>query len=116
MLYVVYMNQNQLQKNIMRRVYYAFAIRLITHPLLVSGVVFGGALGLFARNVHVERVVDAFLSIPVSHVPQFIMSALAQGEVVTLLSLVAMSWACYRVVRYLATVTVAMPLQHYAVR
>jgi hypothetical protein len=113
-LYVVYMKQNHVQKNIMRRVYYAFAIRLMTHPLLVSGVVFGAALVLFARNVHVERVVDAFLSIPVGSVPQFIVSALAQGEVVTLCSLVAMGWACYRVLSYLRTLSVTFPRHHYA--
>lgn len=108
------MKQKQLQKNIMRRVYYAFMIRLATHPLLVSGVVFGTALVLFARNVHVERVVDAFLSIPVSHVPQFIYSALAQGEVATLLSLVAMGWASYRAVQYVRNYAVTLPMHRYA--
>lgn len=114
MLYVVYMKTNQLQKNIMRRVYYAFMLRLATHPLLVSTVVFGAALVAFARNVHVERVVDAFLSIPVGSVPQFVFNTLAQGELVTLLSLAAMAWASYRVLSYLRTITVSFPHNHYA--
>ncbi len=98
----------------MRRVYYAFVLRLATHPLLVSTVVFGGALVAFARNVHVERVVDALLSIPVGSVPQFVFSTLAHGELVTLLSLAAMGWATYHVLRYLRTLSVAFPHSHYA--
>ena len=56
------MNNNQLQRNIMRRVYYAYTLRMVMHPIVVNGVLFGTALVIFAQMVHVARVVEAFQS------------------------------------------------------
>jgi hypothetical protein len=95
------MKTNQLQKNIMRRVYYTFMLRLVAHPLLSNTAIFGGALVVFARMVHVERVIDALLSIPLRSVPNFMLSALSHGEILTLISMVLMGFAMLRVGKYI---------------
>ena len=89
------MDSQQLQKNIMRRVYYTYALSIALHPMLWRGVFLGAAAVLLARWLHVASIVENFLAIPVGAVPQYIVnslvSAATHGEVLTLLTLAAAS-------------------------
>ena len=76
-----------LHTSIMRRVYFAFAKRIIMHPIVVQSALFVLALMVFARLVHVHSVIENFLSISVGQVPKFILSALMQGEALTLIAI-----------------------------
>ncbi len=111
------MQNNQVQKNIMRRVYYAFALRLATHGIVVHGVLFGAALNVFARMVHVARVVEAVQTLPIAYLPQYVLNAVAQGEVVTLLALGVMLYACTCIGTNLGRLVSALiKIQQYALR
>lgn len=74
----------------MRRIYLAFAKRIVTHDVTMQVALFGFALVVFAKMVHVASVIDNFMNIPVADVPAFIFSALSQGEVVTLFAIGAL--------------------------
>jgi hypothetical protein len=52
----------------MRRIYYAFAIRLGTHPISLSLAIFVVSLYVLAKLVFVAKVVDGFLAIPRSEI------------------------------------------------
>lgn len=47
-----------LQRKIMRRVYYAFGIRLATHPLTLHAVVLASAGYMLASLVFVQKVIE----------------------------------------------------------
>ena len=81
---------NQLQNKIMRRIYFAFAKRIATHEVTMQMALFALALLVFAKMVHVASVVDNFMSIPVAYIPGFIVGAVSQGEVLTLMAIGAM--------------------------
>ena len=89
------MNATQLQKNIMRRVYYAYALSIAGHSMLWRGVFLGAAAVLLAQWLHVASIYNNFLSVPVGSVPQYIANAMlnaaTQGEVLMLLTLTAAS-------------------------
>lgn len=99
----------KLQKNIMRRVYYAFALRLVTHPLTISAVSFSTGLFLFARMVHVAEIMRALQSMPLGSVPAYVMSALTKGEALTLLSMAVMGIAILYALAYVRHLHVAVP-------
>jgi len=80
-------NTTKLQQRVMRRVYYIFALRLMKHPVTVQVALFTLALLVFARLVHVSKVVDNLLSVPLGQVPQHIVNALMRGEVLTLITI-----------------------------
>lgn len=98
-------NSLKLQKKIMRRVYLAFALRLVQHPIVLQLGTFALALVLFAKLVHVHRVLQGLES--TSNVPQFLYntfaSALMRGEVLTLIvvgvlifTALSVPWGLYR--------------------
>jgi hypothetical protein len=84
-----------MQKAIMRRVYYTYALSVVLHPLFWRGLFLGAAAVLLTRWLHVASILDNFLSIPVGTVPQYITSsvlnAVTHGEVLTVLTLTAAS-------------------------
>ncbi len=108
------MKTTQLQENIMRRVYYAFMLRMALHPVVVNSLLFIGALFVFARMVHVARIIESLQTLPVANLPVYVMSALSHGEVLTLLSMAVMAVAIGRVAFSLPTVV--LPPHRYAVR
>lgn len=77
---------NTLQRKIMRRIYYAYAIRLSTHTITLELALFVVALYVFAKMVFVQSVIDNLMATPVGNIPTFVMSALMQGEVLTLIA------------------------------
>ena len=85
------MNATQMQKNIMRRVYYAYAISIAVHTMLWRGIFLGAAAVLLAQWLHVASILDNLLSVPLGNVPQFVansvVSAATHGEVIMVLTL-----------------------------
>jgi len=80
----------------MRRVYYAFARRIVTHPITVQSGLFVLALMVFARTVHVRSIIGNFLSINVGQVPTFLVNAVFQhGEVLTLIAIGVMIFTLF---------------------
>jgi hypothetical protein len=85
------MNTTVMQKQIMRRVYYSYAISIGTHPMLWRGVFLGAAAMLLADWLHVASIVNNFLAVPVGAAPKYVassvMSAATQGEMLTVVVL-----------------------------
>jgi len=83
-------NSLKLQKKIMRRVYSVFAWRLASHPITLQVGLFGVALLVFAKLVHVSRVAESMLSTPLNNLPNYLFntvsSAFMRGEVLTLIA------------------------------
>ncbi|MCA9365908.1 hypothetical protein KC723_03350 [Candidatus Kaiserbacteria bacterium] len=77
-------NSKTLRRKIMLRVYYAYAISLITHPMAMRGIAFPIALAIFAKQVHVASVINNALATDLGRLPYFIWNAFARGEVVTI--------------------------------
>ena len=90
-----------LHKNIMRRVFYAFGLRLVLSPLALYGVMFLSGLLLLAKTVHVAKVWETFINQPVGKVPEFMITTLSHGEVLTLLSLVFITISTFMICRAL---------------
>jgi hypothetical protein len=86
---LIYMTstQNNIRRVVMRRVYTLFAARLVSHPLTLHGALFAAALVVFAEVVHVKRVVETLEVMPVARMPEFVLSRLMDGEVLTLIAL-----------------------------
>lgn len=81
--------KTKLQKTIMRRVYYSYAIRFTTDPMLWQGFVLGACIALFGRLTHVAAIAHNFSSTKIENAPAFIyhtfMHALNNGEILTAL-------------------------------
>lgn len=77
---------NKLQKQIMRRVYMAFAKRVATHQVTMQVALFVLALYVFGAVVHVKRIVDALLSTSAGSIPSYIAGAFMHAEVLTLIA------------------------------
>lgn len=78
---------NQLQKKIMRRVYYAFALRFGTHPLVIHGAML--AVGVFAlsRFTHVAAIINNLSNIKVGDLDNYLFNSFTHAEVWTLLAI-----------------------------
>lgn len=74
----------QLRRAIMRRVYYAYGISLMVHPMLWHGIALSISVALFGKLVHVAMLIHNLLEIKVSAVPQFVLNAFMRGEVLTI--------------------------------
>ncbi|MDC1205514.1 hypothetical protein N8083_01560 [Candidatus Pacebacteria bacterium] len=83
---------NQLQRRIMRRVYYMFAKRIATHSITVQISLFSLALFVFAKMVHVRSVIDNMLATELGNLPYFITGAVSQGEALTFIAIGAMTF------------------------
>ena len=95
------MNTKQIQKNIMRRVYYAYALRLAVNRLTVHTLLAGVALFIMTQFVHFAAVFQNFSQVPVANVDNFVMSALTHTEAWTLLTLAAFGAVCVSYLRAL---------------
>jgi len=76
---------NQLQKKVMRRVYYAFALRLGTHPLVVHGVLFVASIYGLSVMVHVASILQNVRNIQVGNLDTYVLNAFTHTDVFTLL-------------------------------
>ncbi len=78
-----------LKKTIMRRVYYAYTLSIITSVALWQGFLLGACIALFGRLTHVAAISHNFSSVPLKSAPDFIFNAFVNafngGEVLTVL-------------------------------
>ncbi len=84
------MQSGQLQKQIMRRVYYTYVVQAVCNPLVGSGAVFVFALWLFGRLVHVARIVETLRMKHLPEVPGYLLEAFEHTDVFTVSSVVLM--------------------------
>jgi hypothetical protein len=81
------MKASTLQKKIMRRIYYAYAIAVASHTMFWQGLVLGACIALFGRLTHVASIAHNFLAIPTTNIPSYVstafMKALTGGEMLT---------------------------------
>ncbi len=85
---------NTVHRAVMRRVYLSYTLSVVWSWAALAGAVFMVSLFSFAKLVHVARVWEAFLNQPVREVPAFTLSLLMKGEVLTLLSIIALLASC----------------------
>lgn len=69
----------------MRRVYYAFAIKCVSHPATLYAVAFVALVWWLKELVFVARVWQAFVSTPVGELGSFGFKVLAHADMLTLL-------------------------------
>ncbi len=76
---------NQLQRRIMRRVYYAFGIKVLTHKVTLHAFVF--TLGLYGLGVmvHVASFMNNLKATQLQNIDNFMFNALTHTDVYTLL-------------------------------
>lgn len=74
----------------MRKVYYIFALRVLRHPITLHIALFVLAMQVFAQMVHVKRIIDTLLHMPVGSTPKYILGAFMHGEMLTLIAIGAM--------------------------
>ena len=83
--------KSHMQKIIMRRVYYSYAVSFFSQVVFWQGVFLGAAALLLAHWLHVASIVKNFLSVPVGHAPAYVWGAVANaathGELLTVLTL-----------------------------
>jgi uncharacterized membrane protein len=76
-----------LQQKIMRRVYYAYALRTITEPAIVHGFLMLAMLIALTYFVSIGNVIENLLNIKVRNLDTFLYSAVTNTEAWTLLIL-----------------------------
>lgn len=74
----------QLQRKIMRRVYYAFAIRLGTHPLVLHSALFAASIYGLSVMVHVASIIKNLRSIQVGNLDNYVFHAFTHTDFLTL--------------------------------
>jgi hypothetical protein len=70
---------------VMRRVYYSYVLSFFSQVVFWQGMFLGVAALLLAKWLHVAKIIDNFLSVPVGHAPQYVLNAITgawvHGEV-----------------------------------
>ena len=66
---------NKLQTAIMRRVYYAYAVSLVSKAVFWQGMFLGAALLLLADWLHVSSIINNFLSVPVGQAHHYVLNS-----------------------------------------
>ncbi len=81
--------KSKLHRTIMRRVYYSYAVRFVSEPMLWQGFVLGVCVALFGRMTHVAAIAHKFASTRIENTPNFVWNsfvhALNNGEMLTVL-------------------------------
>lgn len=77
---------NTLRKNIMRRIYYAYTVRLVTHRYTVHMALAAVALYAFAQLVFVASVINNLLAVEVGQLPRYVVGVVRDADVLTLLT------------------------------
>ncbi len=75
---------NQLQRRIMRRVYYAFGIRLATSPVVVHGVLLFAALYALKVLVSITSIINNLRQIQLGNLDNYIFHAFMHAQFWTL--------------------------------
>jgi cell division protein FtsX len=78
-----------IHKTVMRRVYYSYALSVLSQPTLWQGLLLGACIALFGRLTHVASIAHNFAATRVENTPAFIwngfVNAYTNGEVLTVL-------------------------------
>ncbi len=78
----------------MYRVYLSFLLSIAEHRFFWKGFLFGAALALFGRLVHVAAVADNVLSVPLANLPAHVLNAFehayVSGEFLTIMAVLVM--------------------------
>lgn len=86
---------SSLRRRIMYRVYLSFVLSFAEHRFFWKGFLFGAALALFGRLVHVAALADNLLSVPVLDLPRYVAyvfeHAFMSGEFLTILAVLVMA-------------------------
>jgi len=82
-------NLRSIKRRIMMRVWYSYALSLLSRGGFFYGFALGGAVALFGRLTHVSAIMHNLLEVPLGGVPGYVWttltSALASGKILTLL-------------------------------
>ena len=91
-------NLARVRRRILRRVWYSYFLSTFVRGGFAYGLVLGGVVAAFGRLTHVAAISHNLLEVPVASVPSYVWqsvtTALAGGEVLTVLvtlSMVTMS-------------------------
>ncbi len=68
----------------MRRVYYAFALRMATHPLLIHVALLVLSVFALSRLTHVSAIVNNIMSVKVGDLGAYLLSTFMHAEFLTL--------------------------------
>src|SRR5690606_21328825 len=97
-----------LERRIMRRVYYSYALSLFEHRMFWQGALLGACVALFGRLTHVAALYHNLLQVPLGQLPKYVFGtfegALQNGEVVTVLVVLFMVGLSVSVARQTLTV------------
>lgn len=74
-----------LQKKIMRRVYYAYVMRIATHPFVTHGMVLALCAYALVHFISVPSIIANMKTVPLGSLDNFILNALMRAEVWVLL-------------------------------
>ena len=81
--------KSKLHRTVMRRVYYSYAVRFVSEPMLWQGFVLGACVALFGRMTHVAAIAHNFTATRVENTPTYVWNsfvhAFNNGEVLTVL-------------------------------
>jgi len=75
---------NQLQKKIMRRVYYAFGLRLATSPLVTHTLLLAVSVYALSKLLHVASIMDNLRGTELANLDNFIFNSFIHAEFLTL--------------------------------
>lgn len=78
------MTNNTLQKQIMKRVYYSFAVRLATHSMTLKALILVVAGYALASLVYVDMVLRNIASTPVSELGSKLVTIVSHADFLTL--------------------------------
>ncbi len=104
---------NTLQKLIMRDIYTAFAIHLVTRPLVRYAVLAVIALEVLAKMVFVAAVIANARKVGVEQLPQFGISALTHTNIFTLAALLVLAYLGVAMLREVMKITL-VPARRFA--
>ena len=78
--------EKNLNKVIMRRVWYSYLVSVFLRLSTLSGFAFGCSVIGFWKLVSVTSIINNILAVQVGRVPQYILQSLLQAEALALLS------------------------------
>ncbi len=82
------------RRRLMYRIYLSFVLSIAEHRFFWRGFLFGAALALFGRLVHVAAIADNALATPIAQLPGYIVGAFrhafTSGEFLTILATLVM--------------------------
>lgn len=85
----------------MRRVYYAFFLRFLSHPIITHGAIAGVSFLALANVVSIPSIFSNMLEVRVGDVMHFFVSALLNTQSVTIVLLAIISLTLLSLVRRL---------------